>query len=66
MADILARRYRDRRTMDRYVEKGIVKTTETEAYMKALPDETNNAVYVQMDLHDEISGEDSDHHSEDA
>lgn len=48
----------DRRTYDRYMEKGLLNKKEIEAHMKGLPDDTANAQYVQMDLHDaEISEE---------
>ena len=50
-------RYFDRRTTDRYLEKGAIKEKELESYMKNLPDETNNAQWVQMDLHDAELGE---------
>jgi hypothetical protein len=45
-------RYFDRRTTDRYVEKGLLKETELNSHLKNLPDEEKNAQYVQMDLHD--------------
>lgn len=40
----------DKRTSDRYVEKGVLKRADVDAYLKALPDEANNATWVQMDL----------------
>ena len=40
----------DRRTFDRYLEKGIVKRADWENYLKTLPDESDNAQWVQMDL----------------
>ncbi len=40
----------DKRTFDRYLEKGIVKPQEFEAHLKNLPDDAANAVYVQMDM----------------
>lgn len=40
----------DKRTCDRYMEKGIVKNQEFEAHLKSLPDDAANAVYVQMDM----------------
>lgn len=52
------KRYLDRRTCDRYMEKGLLKRTELESHLKGLPDDSANAQYVQMDLHDaEISEE---------
>lgn len=48
----------DRRVTDRYLEKGQIKDSEVNSHMKGLPDDANNAQYVQMDLHDaEITGE---------
>jgi len=64
MAEI-NRRYLDRRTQDRYVEKGLLKDADLKAYMKALPDEAANAQYVQMDLHDAEISEDENMNEED-
>jgi hypothetical protein len=36
----------DVRTYSRYVEKGLLKDGDVESYMKSLPDETENAVWV--------------------
>ena len=60
------RKLLDRRTVERYIEKGLVKASEFQSYMKNLPDETNNAQWVQMDLHDaeltdESQGDEADH-----
>lgn len=47
----------DRRTVDRYMDKGIIKRGDYESYLKSLPDDANNATWVQMDLEEtEISG----------
>lgn len=47
----------DRRTVDRYVEKGLIKKSDYESYLKSLTDDSNNATWVQMDLEEtEISG----------
>lgn len=51
MADQNKHHY-DKRIVDRYVAKGLVKGNELESYMKALPDETANAQFVELDLHD--------------
>lgn len=59
MAQIKSR-YLDRRTMDRYIEKGLISADEVKSYIKSLPDEAANAQYVQMDLHDAEISEDSD------
>lgn len=56
MSKELARKVYDRRVMERYVEKGVMKPADFQAYLKGLNDETNNAQWVQLDLHDaEIS-----------
>ncbi len=59
-------RYYDRRTTDRYVEKGALKDKDVESYLKNLPDETNNAQWVQMDLHDAELGDNESDDSEDS
>ena len=51
----------DRRTVDRYIEKGTVKDADFRDRLKSLPDDSANAQWVQMDLHDaEISDDDLD------
>ena len=51
----------DRRVSDRYVEKGVIKESDLAAHLKGLPDDSANAQYVQMDLHDaEMTGDASD------
>lgn len=47
----------DRRVVERNVRKGVVKHAEYQSYLKSLPDETNNAQWVQLDLHDSELGE---------
>jgi hypothetical protein len=42
----------DRRTVDRYVDKGLIKATEYQSFLKALPDDAANAQWVQMDMED--------------
>ncbi len=49
----------DRRVVERYVQKGIVAQDEYKTFMKDLPDDTNNATYVQLDLHDTELGDSS-------
>ena len=51
-------KYLDRRAYDRYIEKGLLKDNEFKAHLKNLPDETSNAQWVEMDLHDAEIGED--------
>jgi hypothetical protein len=54
----------DKRVSDRYIEKGIVKPQEFEAHLKNLPDDSANAVLVQMDLDEaeltDVSDDESD------
>ena len=47
----------DRRTVDRYLEKGMLKRADYESYLKSLPDDSANAQWVQMDIHDAELGE---------
>jgi hypothetical protein len=47
----------DRRVVDRYREKGMIKDSEFEAHLKNLPDETPNAQWVQIDLYEAEMGE---------
>jgi len=49
----------DRRVVARYVASGLVKEAEFNSHLKNLPDDTNNAQWVQMDLHDAELGEGS-------
>ena len=42
----------DRRTAQRYIEKGVLKDSEFQSHLKHLPDETANAQWVEMDLLD--------------
>lgn len=51
------RKLYDRRVLERNVRKGLVKNNDFQSYMKSLPDETNNAQWVQLDLHDSELGE---------
>ena len=53
-------KYFDKRTMYRYENKNILETKEVQAYMKALPDESNNAEWIQADVHDTFLGDESD------
>lgn len=39
----------DKRTVDRYVERGILSASELKNRLKALPDETPNAEWVELD-----------------
>ena len=50
----------DKRTMNRYVDKKTLDTKEVEGYLKNLPDEANNAEWIQADVHDTFLGEDGD------
>jgi len=40
----------DKRIVDRYVAKGIVQKDELEKRLAKLPDETENATWVQLDM----------------
>lgn len=40
----------DKRTIDRYVEKGLIDKKAYETYLAKLPDDTANAEWVQTDL----------------
>ena len=51
------RKHIDRRVVERYIEKGIVKDTDYAAHLKALPDEGVNAQWVQLDMHDAELGD---------
>jgi len=43
----------DVRTYSRYVEKGLLKDSEIQSQLKALPDETDNAVWVDLTVEEE-------------
>ncbi len=58
---IKTHRLYDRRVVDRYREKGLVKETDYEAYIKNLPDESNNAQWVQIDLYEAEMGDGEEH-----
>lgn len=48
----------DRRTAERYIDKGTLSRAEYESYLKALPDDSANATIVQMDIEEtEIGGD---------
>jgi hypothetical protein len=40
----------DKRVVDRYVAKGVVSKEELERRLANLPDETDSAVWVQLDM----------------
>ncbi|MBI1860676.1 MAG: hypothetical protein HYR96_07140 [Deltaproteobacteria bacterium] len=42
----------DKRTVDRYVDRGVVKPADFQSRLKNLPDETNNAEWVKLDVND--------------
>jgi hypothetical protein len=50
----------DVRTYSRYVEKGMIKDAEVQSFLKSLPDETDNAVWVDLTVEDAELGADSD------
>jgi len=52
-------KYFDKRTIDRYREKGIVTDGEIQSHVKALPDLSNQCQWVQMDLHETEIGEEN-------
>lgn len=43
----------DVRTYSRYVEKGLVKDADVQSHLKSLPDETDNAVWVDLSAEEE-------------
>lgn len=51
----------DSRVIHKNMQKGTVKEAEFKNYLKSLPDETNNAQWIEMDIHET----DSNSHSED-
>lgn len=50
----------DVRTYSRYVEKGLIKDGDVNTYLKSLPDETENAVWVDLTAEDAELDEESD------
>lgn len=42
----------DKRTQDRYVEKGLVDKAHVQTVLKNLPDEAANATWVEIDMED--------------
>jgi len=51
----------DVRTYTRYVEKGVLKDSDVNSYLKSLPDETENAVWVDLTAEDaELDGDAED------
>lgn len=56
----------DRRVVDRYLEKGLIKDSDYASFLKNLPDDAEKAEWVQMDLHDaEMTEEGTDGVSDD-
>jgi len=50
---------KDKRTQDRYVEKGLLEKAKVEAELKSLPDLTANATWVEIDMEDvQVDGAD--------
>jgi hypothetical protein len=49
----------DSRVMERYLRDGGISQEQYDAHMKNLPDDTNNAQWVQLDLHDAELGDSS-------
>lgn len=51
----------DVRTYSRYVEKGLLKDGDVQTYLKSLPDETENAIWVDPTAEeDEVLEDDED------
>lgn len=54
----------DKRTYQRYIEKGVLKDSDYQSHLKSLPDETSNADWVELDIYETELGlsdsEDSD------
>lgn len=46
------RKFTDKRTVDRYLSKGMISRQDYEKFLAELPDEEANAEWVQMELHD--------------
>ena len=42
----------DKRTMDRYLERGTIKDSDIKSRLKALPDDTENAEWIELDVSD--------------
>lgn len=42
----------DKRTVDRYIERGVVKEADLKSRLKSLPDETANAEWIELDMSD--------------
>lgn len=42
----------DKRTLDRYIERGVVKESDFKNRLKALPDESPNAEWIELDMSD--------------
>jgi len=47
----------DKRTQDKYIEKGLVDKAQVQTMMKNLPDEAANATWVEIDMEDGQLGE---------
>jgi hypothetical protein len=47
----------DSRVIERYLRSGAITQAQHDTYMKSLADETTNAQWVQLDLHDAELGE---------
>jgi hypothetical protein len=61
MSDINSCKKLDRRTIGRYINKGMLSKEEYEAHLKSLPDEESNGEWVKLDLVDaEITDDDID------
>ena len=50
----------DKRTSDKYLDKGIISQAEMQSHLKALPDETENATWVELEMDETEIGSDLD------
>lgn len=55
----------DKRTADRYVEKGILSKADYEKHLKSLPDESANATWVEMSIEETDLAEPMDDENDD-
>lgn len=48
----------DKRTSDKYLDKGIVSQSEMQSHLKALPDDAANATWVELEMDETEIGSD--------
>lgn len=42
----------DKRTFDRYIERGVTKESDWKSYLKSLPDDSARAEWIELDMSD--------------